>query len=193
MTQETILEAAQSRWRACSESQVQAAKVAEAARDELERLDAAIAAEEGKSEAAKEAQRAAILAEHGFGDKPKGAVKAAESVLLGAAAAVDVLRSFRPALERKIAEADAVLAQRDAATKRAEQDILNEKFDIAEQGYAFALAAFREAWAQRCGASRAATGCFIQWPLPHHIFGTMTDADYDAVASKLRAAAEIGE
>lgn len=192
---DAALDAARGQWKAASAAQVQAAKVAEAARDELTRLDTLLAEEEGKTKAAQDAQRAAILAKLGISATPGApgspGVSALESALIGAAANVDALRTARPVLEARVSQADAAVAACDRATREAEQAILDAKHSLAERVHEVALAAYRDAWLQFHGAGLAATGRHM--PPLMNITAGLTDADYVSVAQGLKAQAEQGE
>lgn len=139
------LVAAKAAWSAASAAQVQATKGAQEARAKLAKLDALLAEEQGKTAAAQDAQRAAILARLGFSDKPAEAVSAVEEVLIGSAATVDALRAGRPALEALAVEAEKGVADCDKATRQAVRGILLAKQAIAERAAMESLAECRAA------------------------------------------------
>lgn len=133
LTGDAALEQARERWRGASAAQVEATKAAQAARGELARLDTHLREAETKVEEAQSAQRTSILAAMGFRKEPAAKVADAEGLLLGAAATVDALRTERPELEAKVAQAEAAMMERDKDTRRAVQAILNAKQAIAEK------------------------------------------------------------
>lgn len=185
------LEKARANWTSAFDAQIEAAKVVEAAGGNLRKLDAMLSAEEAKSDAAKEAQRVAILRDLGFGEEEKGGSgkSAAEKALVGSAATIDALKSARPELVRKVAEAEALLSARDVGTRAAVRAILEAKKAIAEGQHMLALEAYRAAFVDFRGASLAATGRHLP---PINVFEGLRDADYEAVAQRLKASAEQG-
>lgn len=157
---EDALAEVRKRWAAASAAQVKAVKGAEAARENLARLDSLLADELAKTETAQQAQRAAILARLGFSKAPAGEVSAMESVLVGAAANVDALRAARPDLEAAVAQADAHVSSCDQITRQAEQAILTVKQVIAEGAALLALESCRAAVDAYHVATIAAHGNF---------------------------------
>lgn len=157
---EDALAEVRKRWAAASAAQVKAIKGAEAARENLARLDALLTDELAKTETAQKAQRVAILARLGFKKAPAGDVSAMESVLIGAAANVDAMRDVRPDLEAAVAQADAEVAACDQITRQAEQAILTVKQVIAEGAMLLVLETCRAAVDAYHVATIAAKGNF---------------------------------
>jgi chromosome segregation ATPase len=188
---EDALEAARKLWREKSVEQVNAVKAAESARENLARLDALLADEMAKTEAAQQAQRSAILARLGFSNKPASEVSAMESVLVGAAANVDALRAARPDLEVAVAQADAHVATCDQATRKAEQDILNVKQVIAEGTALLALETCRVAVDAYHVATIAARGNFGERLSLYPQEDTSLQQQHQA--DRLKARAMVGE
>lgn len=188
---EKVLADCRQLWRDKSAAQVVAAKAAEAARDEVERLDAMLTQELTKTESAQKAQRTAILVRLGFSDEPAGKVSAAESALLGAAANVDALRAVRPGLEAKVAAADAKVAACDLETRQAERGILNAKYAIADGIALVALEACRSALLTCHAARLAATGEFGV----REILYTQQEGQgwFEQEAERLKRLAAVGE
>lgn len=188
---DTALATARELWRTRSDAQVAATKTVEAARASLRKLDALLSEEEGKSQAAKAAQRTAILGNLGFSDKPAGeSVSEIEKALVGSAAKIDALRSARPDLEAAIATAEAKRAACDAATRQAEQDILDARHAIADREHAYAKLAYVAAWVKMRAANLAATGRHM---MPIDVFHGISDTDIEARAQRLKAQAVVGE
>lgn len=179
------------RWAEASAAQVQAVKEAEAARNELARLDALLADALLQTEAAQQAQSSAILARLGFGKKPAPEVESAEGVLLGAAATAAALRSARPEVEATVAAADAKVAACDQVTRKAEQAILDVKQVMAEGQALLALEACQAAVHAYHVATLAAKNHFGDR------FALYTSEDLShqqqAQADQLRARAAVGE
>lgn len=184
------LQRAREVWRAASAAQVQATKAAQAARDELARLDALLADAEAKTATAQTAQRTSILAQLGFTKQPAGEVAEAEGVLLGAAATADALRTARPEIEKKVAEAEAAMAARDKDTRRAVGEILKAKQAIAERTAQFALAECRAAVLAHHAAAMAAGHLFEPLTLYDRSEG---EGWFEREAEKLKARAFCGE
>ena len=146
-------------WRIASAAHVQAAKQSEAARDAVERIKAMLTEEEGKTQAAKDSQRAALLVELGLSDKADGATAAASAkALIGSEARIDALKSALPDAEARVTQADAALVVCDDDTKRAEQAILYAKQAIAERVQVVAVDACRAAVLAFHAANLAASG-----------------------------------
>lgn len=189
------LAAAKALWQTRSGEQVQAVKAVDVAVSELARLDAALAAEVEKTEAAQTAQRASILAAFGFGEKAPKTVKAAEAVLVGSAAAVDALRTARPSIEAKVAEAETAVASCDRATRSAEQDILSAKFAILDGDLMLKLEAAQGVvlahHAARMAAGKGFGDRLALYPTPDE--GPGAPGWYEAEADKLKALSAVGE
>ena len=193
---EDALAEVRKRWAVASDAQVKAVKVADAARENLARLDALLADEMAKAEKARQAQRTTLLAHLGFSNTPadkvsSGDVSAVESVLLGSAANVDVMRSVRPDLEAAIAQADAEVAACDQVTRQAEQAILTVKQVIAEGAALLALETCRAAVDAYPVATIAARGNFGErlslYPAED------TSLQQQRQADRLKARAMVGE
>lgn len=148
------------RWAVASDAQVKAVQAAEAARENLKRLDALLVDEMAKTEKAQQAQRGAILVRLGFSKAPAGEVSAMESALIGSAANVDALRTARPDLEAAVAQADAQVAACDQVTRQASQAILTVKQVMAEGVMRLALDTCRAAVDAYHVATIAAKGNF---------------------------------
>lgn len=179
-------------WRIASDAHISAAKASEAARDGVERINSMLAEEEGKSQAAKDGQRAALLAELGLSDKADGVTAAASAkALIGSEARTDALRSALPGAQDKVLQADAAVLACDAATRQAEKAILDAKQSIAERAQVIALHVCRAAVLAYHAATLAASGhpgekvaLYDQAEGPGYL---------EKEAERIKAAAVIGE
>lgn len=179
-------------WRTASAAHVTAAKASEAARDAVERIKLMLREEEGKSEAAKAAQRAALLVELGLSDKTDSTTAAAAAKsLIGSDARADALRSALPGAEARVLHADAAVTACDKATGQAEQSILQARQSIAERAQVIALDTCRAAVLAYHAATLAATG----QPGEKVIVYDLSEGPgwLETQADRLKAAAAIGE
>lgn len=190
---EVALKKARAAWTAASASQVEATKTAQAARDKLAKLDGDLLAEQSKSAAAQDAQRAAILAEKGYSDKPAAKVSAVQEALLGSAAVIDALRSARPDLEAKVAAAETALVRRDEETRQAVQAILSAKAAMAESAALEALEQCRAAVHAYHAASQAAGRHGVAHLVLYDQTANQWAAYVEREAERLRASAFAGE
>jgi hypothetical protein len=191
LVQDQTLAAVKERWGEASAAEVSAVKAAEGAREELARLDALLAEETAKTEAAQIAQSVAILTRLGFRKAPASDVSDAEKVLIGSAATVDALRTARPDLVAVVAEADAAVARYSTVTRKAEQDILDVKQVMAEGHALLTLEACRAAVQAYHVATIAAKNHFGE-RLSLYTIEDLTQQQ-QAQADQLRARAAVGE
>jgi hypothetical protein len=179
-------------WRIASAAHIAAAKASEAARDAVERINSMLAEEEGKSQAAKDNQRAALLVELGLSDKADGATAAASAkALIGSEARTDALRSALPGAQEKVMQADTAVLTCDGITKKAEQAILDAKQSIAECDQVIAFDACRAAVLAYHAATLAATGA----PGPRvFLYNEEEGRGYlEQEAERIKALALVGE
>lgn len=162
-----------------------ATKSAEDARAELDRLNAMLTNEQACAQAANAAQRAATLAELGFGEKTEGTAARAAKLLASSELKIDALR---------VDAADSALVACDKVTRAAEQAIVKAHADNAELNQAVAMEAFAAALLVYHGTEMAAHGTSGQRP---DFYGHMTQhaylADCEKVDRRIKAAAEQGE
>ena len=182
---------ARAAWATASGREVQAIKAIDTAQGQIDRLDAMRHEDETKRDAAQIAQRAAIQADMGLGARIEGSTTAASAAksLSAAEARLDALDHARPDAVAALAHAEAALVLARSATQRAEKAIMQAHADAAGLAHAAALDAYREALTQYHGSMIAASG------LPGDmipVYDLDSQAAFDAVAERIKAAAEQG-
>ena len=156
-TDTPALQRAKSTWAAASAAQIEAVKATQTARDDLARVQALIAEEQGRSDAAALAGRNAILAELGFAKKTDGATASAAAIAQATAAQrLDALQAAQGMAEEAVARADSDLVRCDAATRRAERGILEAKADAAKEQEIAAFAVFQKVHLAMLASAHAA-------------------------------------
>lgn len=185
--------AAKAAWQAASAAQVNATRAAQDVRAQLAEMEAAVRIEADKLKEAQAGQRAAALAELGFGDKPDGTTAAAAAKALQAAQIkVDALHEAMAQAGERIAAADLALLASDKPTRIGEGAILVAKLHQAQRDHAEAYAVHLEAVHRLHGAETAigAVGPRVS------LYNDTTNdeqARFASIAAELRALAEQGE
>ena len=185
--------AAKAAWQAASSAQVEATRAAQDARDHLAELEVALRSEMDKINEARAAQRAAALAELGFGDKPDGTtVAAAAKALQAAQIKAEALRDAMQQAQERIAAADLALLASDKPTRAAEDAILMAKLHQAQRDHAEAYAVHLEALHRLHGAETA-IGAFGPRVSLYNDATNEEQARFSSIAARLKALAEQGE
>lgn len=187
---ETLANARQS-WRDCADRQVQATKDAQAAADAMAALNAVLTEEQGKAQAASLLQRAATLAELGFGDKVDTTAAAAGKLLGTSELKIDAIeKDAKPAAQQRIDRANTALVNCDLATRAAEQAIIRAHADCAELQFVIDLQAFTDVVTRYHATQIAAHGVF---GLKANFYNVVNDPKFSDAADEIKASAERGE
>lgn len=187
------LEDAKAAWQEASAAQVRLTRDAQEARKRLQALEAALDGELNRINEAQAAQRAATLADLGFGDKPDGAhAAAAAKALQQAQIKADALREAVDQAQALIDHADLALIAADQRTRQTEGLILVAKLHQAQRDHLESNAVYLQALAQLHGAEAAigAVGPRIR------IYADDTHDqrnEFARIAENLKAMAEQGE
>jgi len=180
---------ARKQWSVVAQEQIKATRAAAIARDELDRLHALLVDEEAKRKSAQETQRAAALADLGFGDKPATAADAVKT-LAEADSRIDALKTAIPLAETRVTQTDDALLKCNDTTREAERAIVLAKAHAAELAHAIALEEYRATLREMHGAVLAATGVDGQRV---NLYDEHSRATFEAVAQRIKAEAEQGE
>ncbi|WP_143541552.1 hypothetical protein [Rhodoferax fermentans] len=153
-------------------------------------INAALEAEKQKATAASLLQRAATLAELGFGDKVETTAAAAGKLLDNANLKIDaLLNDAIPAAQKRIDQANTALVQADKATRAAEAEILKAHADCAELALAVAAEDFEKLVLSFHASRIAAFGDFGR-RVEHYT--VVNDTRFEIEAERIRAQAEQG-
>lgn len=185
------LEAARQSWRDAADAQVAATRAAQDAQDAMVALNDVLAAEQEKATAASLLQRAATLAELGFGDKVDTTAAAAGKLLATAELKIDALeKDAKPAAQSRIDLANSALVDCDLATRAAEQAIIRAHADCAELQFVIDSQAFADVVTRYHATQIAAYGEFGP---KANFYSVVNDPKFSDAADEIKASAERGE